>query len=168
VLAQSSRPLIPIHEEIEFLRAYLEIEEARFGSRLRVEIDVSPEVAREHVPPLILQPVVENALKHGLAPKPGPGQLWISAKIIGGQVCLAVEDDGVGPSPGGLKTENGNGSHTQGVGLTNVRQRLATLYQERAYLTLQPREPAGARVTLMVPRNAPTHVGSNGDENPHR
>ena len=168
VLAQSSRPLIPIREEIDFLRAYLEIEEARFGSRLQVEIDVSPEVAREYVPSLILQPVVENALKHGLAPKPGAGRLWISAKIVGDQVCLKVEDDGVGPSAARLRTANGNGAQPHGVGLTNVSQRLTTLYQDRAYLTLEPREPAGARVTLLVPREVPCHVGSNGDENAHR
>ena len=151
VLAQSSRPMIPIREEIEFLRTYLEIEEARFGSRLQVDIDVSPEVGREYVPSLILQPVVENALKHGLGPKTGPGRLWISAKILDNQVCLRVEDDGVGPSLSRLKAENGNGA-PQGVGLTNIRQRLATLYQDRAYLALESREPAGARVTLMVPR----------------
>jgi two-component system LytT family sensor kinase len=171
VLAQSSRPMIPIHEEIEFLRTYLEIEEARFGSRLQVEIDVSEEAAREYVPSLILQPVVENALKHGLAPKPGPGRLWISAKILGDQIRLQVEDDGIGPNSARLNTENGNGAQTHGVGLTNIRQRLATLYQDRAWLTLQPREPAGALVTLMfprdVPRDVPCPVGSNRDENSH-
>jgi two-component system, LytTR family, sensor kinase len=171
VLAQSSQPVIPIRDEIEFVRTYLEIEEARFGTRLQVEINVSPEAEREYVPSLILQPVVENALKHGLAPKPGPGRLWISAKILGDRICLQVEDDGVGPSVGRLKTENGNGAHTQGVGLTNVRQRLATLYQDRAWLALESREPAGARVTLVVPRDVPRDVacavGSNGDENSH-
>lgn len=170
VLAQSSRPLIPIGEEIEFVRTYLEIEEARFGSRLHVEIDVSEKVALEYVPSLILQPVVENALKHGLAPKPGRGHLWISAKLVGDQIRLQVEDDGVGPNSARLNTENGNGAQTQGVGLTNIRQRLATLYQDRAYLTLEPRELAGARVTLVFPRDVPDagcHVGSNGDENSH-
>lgn len=163
VLAQSSRPLIPIYEEMEFLRAYLEIEEARFGDRLQVEIEISSEVALDHVPSLILQPVVENALKHGLAPQPGPGHLWISAKLQGDQVCLKVEDDGVGPSPGSLRKKNGNGGQHAGVGLTNIAQRLTTLYQDRAQVTLERREPIGTCVTLLMPRD----FGRNGDEMPH-
>ncbi|HEV3330603.1 MAG TPA: histidine kinase [Bryobacteraceae bacterium] len=163
VLAQSSRPLIPIREEIEFVRAYLEIEEARFGSRLQVEIDISAEVALDHVPSLILQPVVENALKHGLSPKPGPGRLWILAKLQGDQVCLKVEDDGVGPGSASLRAKNGNGAHTEGVGLTNIAQRLTTLYQDRAQVTLERRDPVGTSVTLLMPRD----FGRNGDAKPH-
>jgi two-component system, LytTR family, sensor kinase len=159
VLAHSSRPLAPVSDEMDFLRTYLEIEEARFGSRLQVEIEVSPDVARDPVPSLILQPLVENALKHGLAPKTGPGRLWISARPQGDRICLAVEDDGVGLC-GAVRNTNGNGLPPQGVGLRNITQRLATLYQDRAHLTLEPRTPEGARVTLLVPRDR----GSNGDE----
>ena len=75
VLANSARPLISLHEEIDFLETYLQIEEARFGSRLQVKIAVDPAVAMEQIPSLILQPIVENALKHGLGPKPGLGHL---------------------------------------------------------------------------------------------
>jgi len=164
VLAHSSRPLAPISDEMDFLRTYLEIEEARFGSRLQVEIEVSPEVAHDPVPSLILQPLVENALKHGLGPKTGPGRLWISARPQGDRICLAVEDDGVGLCGEQLRETNGNGLPSQGVGLRNITQRLATLYQDRAHLTLEPRTPEGARVTLLVPRDR----GSNGDEKSHR
>ena len=87
VLAHSSRPLTTIRDEIEFLRTYLYIEEARFGDRLRVEIEVAPEAAGEAIPSLILQPLVENALKHGLGPKPGPGRLWISVARGGRASC---------------------------------------------------------------------------------
>jgi two-component system, LytTR family, sensor kinase len=171
VLAHSSRPLAPIREEIEFLRTYLEIEEARFGSRLQVQIDVSPEAALDSVPSLILQPVVENALKHGLAPKIGPGRLWISAKVQGDQICLAVEDDGVGPPGAKAGKINGNGFPSHGVGLKNITQRLATLYQDRAQVTLEPRDPEGTRVILLVPRgiaSAPHGfvAGGNGDAKP--
>jgi len=162
VLAQSSRPLAPIHEEIEFLRAYLEIEEARFGSRLQVDFDISPEVELDSVPSLILQPVVENALKHGLAPKTGPGRLWITAKSQGDQLFLAVEDDGVG-SAASIGKSNGN-SLSHGVGLKNITQRLATLYQERAQVSLESRTPSGTRVTLVLPRDS----RRNGDEKPDR
>src|SRR6185369_6190835 len=97
VLAHSSRSMTTIREEMEFLRTYLYIEEARFGDRLHVEIDLAPEIAGELIPSLILQPLVENALKHGLGPKPGPGHLWISARADGERICLRVEDDGIGP-----------------------------------------------------------------------
>jgi two-component system LytT family sensor kinase len=163
VLAHSSRPLAPVSDEMDFLRTYLEIEEARFGSRLQVEIDVSPEVAHDPVPSLILQPLVENALKHGLGPKTGPGRLWITARPEGDRICLAVEDDGVGLYSGAVKKTKGNSLPSQGVGLRNITQRLATLYQNRAHLTLEPRIPEGARVTLLVPRDP----GSNGDEKSH-
>jgi two-component system, LytTR family, sensor kinase len=160
VLAHSSRPLTPIREEIEFLRAYLEIEEARFGSRLQVDIDIAPEVAHDSVPSLILQPVVENALKHGLAPKTGPGRLWISAKNQGDRICLEVEDDGVGPD-GSLGKTNVNSSH--GVGLKNITQRLTTLYQERAQVTLESRNPEGTRVTLLLPRDYTANGNAKSD-----
>lgn len=159
VLANSSRPLVPISDEMEFLRTYLEIEEARFGSRLQVDFDVAPEVAHDPVPSLILQPLVENALKHGLGPKTGPGRLWISARPQGDRICLAIEDDGVGLCDGGFRKSNGSGSASQGVGLRNITQRLATLYQDRANVTLEPRTPEGARVTLLVPRD--TRPNSN-------
>jgi two-component system LytT family sensor kinase len=147
VLANSARPLTPLRDEIEFLRTYLHIEEARFGDRLTVGMDIAPDVAGEPVPSLILQPLVENALKHGLAPKPEPGHLWISARGRNGQVCIHVEDDGMGPG-----TARAGAS---GVGLANVAERLATLYQDRASVKLEPREGGGSRVTVLIPRGAP-------------
>lgn len=162
VLAHSSRSLTSIHEEIEFLRTYLQIEAARFGERLKVEFDVSPDAEAEHIPSLILQPLVENALKHGLAPKLGPGLLSISVRTQGDCVCLRIEDDGVGLDWAGLPgkkpdlaswiTEDGARSPA-GVGLRNVAQRLATLYRDRARMDLELRLTGGTRVTLLVPRS---------------
>jgi two-component system LytT family sensor kinase len=156
VLAHSVRPLTPIGEEIEFLRAYLQIEEARFGGRLHVSIDVGGDVALDHIPSLILQPVVENALKHGLGPKPGPGHLWVSAQPRGHQVCLKVEDDGIGlgvpgPRVPGIVTGFDRRTST-GVGLTNIAQRLAVVYQDQASVSLEPRDQGGTCVTIVVPR----------------
>ena len=142
VLANSSRPLTSIRDEIAFLRTYLYIEEVRFGDRLQVELDMDPEIANEDIPSLILQPLVENALKHGLAPRPGPGRLWISARAENGEIVLRVEDDGIGP-----------GAAPAGVGLSNVADRLATLYQDRASLTLAPRPTGGTRATIRIPRS---------------
>ena len=143
VLAHSSRPLTTVRDEIDFLRAYLYIEEARFGDRLRVEIAVAPEAAGEEVPSLILQPLVENALKHGLGPKPGPGWLRVSVCPEGSLLRLRVEDDGVGLH---------GRRDAQGVGLANVQERLATLYQDRAGVVLEEQEGGGCRVTVRIPR----------------
>jgi two-component system, LytTR family, sensor kinase len=148
VLANSARPLISLHEEMEFLETYLQIEEARFGSRLQVKIAVDPAVAMEQIPSLILQPIVENALKHGLGPKPGPGHLWITAEAEGDQVRLRVEDDGVG-----LKL-NGSHGRLNGVGLENVAQRLNALYQDQGRMTIEVRQAGGTRVTILLPRES--------------
>lgn len=146
VLAHSSRPLTSIRDEVEFLRTYLWIEEVRFGDRLHVEIDVAPSVAGEHLPSLILQPIVENGLRHGLAPKPGPGHLRIAAALEDGHVRVTVEDDGMGIGS--------SAATNTGLGLSNVAERLRTLYQERASLTLEPRPGGGTRVTLLIPRDS--------------
>lgn len=151
VLMHSSRPLTSVREEIDFVGRYLFIEEARFGDRLKFEMDVSPDVAAHRIPSLILQPLVENSLKHGLAPKPGRGHLWIKAALRGTDVCLTVEDDGVGAAraertPAGLPR-----SGASGVGLRNVAERLQTLYQNRATFAFEPRATGGTRVTLRIP-----------------
>ena len=151
VLANSVRPLVSLEEEVEFLRTYLQIEEARFGDRLRVEIIMDPAVTMEPIPSLILQPIVENALKHGLAPKPGPGHLWIIADCKGDQLRLRVEDDGVGPGNGTSKRNRSNG-HSPGVGLQNVAQRLNALYQDQSRMTLEMRKAGGTCVTILLPR----------------
>jgi two-component system LytT family sensor kinase len=153
VLANSARPLIPLHEEVEFLETYLQIEEARFGSRLQVKIAVDPAVAMEQIPSLMLQPIVENALKHGLGPKPGTGHLWITAEADGNQVRLRVEDDGVGPAIGVLKL-NGSNGRSNGVGLENVAQRLNALYQDQGRMTIEVRQAGGTRVTILLPRES--------------
>jgi two-component system LytT family sensor kinase len=161
VLSRSSRPLTSLCDEIAFLRTYLEIEKARFGDRLQVDIDVPPEVSSETIPSLILQPVVENALRHGLAPKPGPGRLRIAARAEGDAMRLTVEDDGLGPDPQVVARPSRRGAPggdanpvagSAGVGLANVRQRLAALYRDRAVMSLERQATGGTRVTIVVPR----------------
>ncbi len=151
VLAHSNRSLTSVQDELEFLRAYLSIEEVRFRDRLQVEIEAVPETTREQIPSLILQPLVENALKHGLAPKPGLGHLWVSAGFEGDRLRLRVEDDGIGLNGTGRR-----GPHHNGVGLSNIAERLKTLYRDRASMEIEPRDAGGSRVTLLIPR------GSNG------
>jgi two-component system, LytTR family, sensor kinase len=147
VLAHSNRSLTSVQDELDFLQTYLSIEEVRFRDRLQVEIEAAPETAHEEIPSLILQPLVENALKHGLAPKPGPAHLWISAGLEGDCLRLRIEDDGVGL--------NGSGRgrpYQSGVGLSNVAERLRTLYRDRASVEIEPRAAGGSRVTLLIPR----------------
>jgi two-component system LytT family sensor kinase len=145
VLAHSSRSMTTIREEVEFLRTYLYIEEARFGDRLRVTIDVTADAAAQPIPSLILQPLVENAMKHGLGPKPGRGNIWISAHLEGDQVCVKIEDDGMGLRSGPA------GEPNECHGLTNVAARLRALYGDSASVKLDPRERGGASVTLRIP-----------------
>jgi two-component system, LytTR family, sensor kinase len=142
VLAHSARPLTLIHDEIHFLRTYLYIEEDRFRERLQVWIEVAPELEEAQIPTLILQPIVENALKHGLAPKPGIGHLWISAETIDGRIRLRVEDDGIGLDPH---------RKNEGHGLRNVAERLKTLYRDRGGVAVEPREGGGCRATVWIP-----------------
>lgn len=147
VMAHSARPLTSVHDEMEFLRTYLNIEEVRFGDRLRVEFHVDPVAAALEIPSLILQPLVENALKHGLGPKTGPGRLWISAQLETDEICLRVEDDGLGRQ-----------SDVRGLGLTNVSERLRTLYGDRANMTLETRESGGTCVTVRIPCRTDEHL----------
>jgi LytS/YehU family sensor histidine kinase len=111
---------VPLEEELRFLDGYLEIERARFRDRLAVTTRVDPGTMRARVPSLILQPLVENAIRHGVAPRAAPGSVEIRAEHEDGVLRLVVKDDGPGePAPGG---------HTDGVGLANTRARLRRLY----------------------------------------
>ena len=164
VLAHSARPHVTVREEMDFLRAYLHIEEARFGERLRVSFDTAPEIAAHPIPTLLLQPLVENALKHGLAPKPGAGHLWIAARAEAGWLRLCVEDDGMGlrhaervpvpspicgPAPDPTASRPRNVS--TGTGLLNIRHRLETLYRQRSIFKLEPRAGGGCRAVICIP-----------------
>jgi len=145
VLASSERQLASLEEEMRFVQTYLSIEQARFGDRLRVRLEFDPRLAAEPVPSLLLQPVVENALKHGLAPKPGVVNLAVLARKHGNFLCLEVEDDGVGPGAAEDKPES------NGLGLRNLTSRLSNLYGQSASLRLEPGAKSGSRVTILIP-----------------
>jgi two-component system LytT family sensor kinase len=153
VLLHADRPLSAIDEEIDFLRSYLEIEQIRFGERLLVEFDVEQAIAHAAIPSLILQPLVENAIKHGIAPKVGKSKILIQAKRRDGMVLLSVEDDGIGLFANGKQLGrflSGAGSGA-GVGLQNVRERLQTMYGATASLSLVDLPSGGSRATLEIP-----------------
>ena len=120
--SRSEAACVPLHEELEFLQKYLEIEQTRFQDRLTVEYDIDPETLDAEVPRLILQPLVENAIKHGVAPRTGPGRIAIGSRTENQQLQLTVRDNGAG-----LSSAARAGLH-DGVGLSNTRNRLECLY----------------------------------------
>ena len=120
--SRSGAACVPLHEELEFLQKYLEIEQTRFQDRLTVESEIDPDTLDAEVPRLILQPLVENAIKHGVAPRSAPGRISISSRTEGNQLCLTVRDNGPG-----LSGDARAGLH-EGVGLSNTRDRLECLY----------------------------------------
>ena len=146
VLKRSEDDFVPLADELGMTRSYLEIEQARFEDRLRVEADVAPDTLGKLVPNLILQPLVENAVKHGLAAKMGPGTVRIEARLANGSLCLAVLDDGVGMTPSTLAR-----AFESGVGLRNLRERLRHLYGLDGVPAIVSRPGEGTRVEIRLP-----------------
>ena len=141
-LRRSSMPMSTVGEEIDYVRACLALEHARFGDRLRVEWTVDDRLKPVALAPLVLQPLVENALAHGIGAMAGGGTIRITVAGDDDHMILSVEDDGPGfPA-----------SVVEHTGLGNLRERLATLYGPRATLRLESPSPAGARVSVSIPR----------------
>jgi len=143
--------MVPLREEIDLVERYLEIEEIRFGDRLRVKIDVDPGVSEVPVPYLLLQPLVENAVRHGIAPHTDAGVVRVAARPVttNGRegVELTVADSGPGyPNDGEQVLED-----SEGVGLANTERRLETLYGDAHTLELGDAAEGGARVTIRLP-----------------
>ena len=137
---------VPLDEEIRTLQPFLEVEEIRLGGRLRVEWDVDPAVRGAWVPHMVLQPLVENAIKHGLAGREGGGCVALSARRGGPWLELAVRDDGVGMDEAARRGAPGGG-----IGTANTRARLAHLYGEAHALSIAPARGGGTRVSLRLP-----------------
>jgi two-component system LytT family sensor kinase len=136
---------ISLSSELDFIRRYLLIEQFRFPDRLRVEIDVPPELLTAEVPNLILQPLVENAIRHGIARSSSASLVRITARRQDGWLKLAVEDDGLGfPATWQWDT-------SEGIGLKNTRVRLKQLYGDQQELAIGMAEPGGAIVRLKIP-----------------
>ena len=134
---------VPLWRELEFLRLYLSIEEVRFQDRLRVRIATEPHLSDAMVPHMVLQPIVENAVRHGLGQSEEAVGIDIEARRNDGQLVLTVSDDGRGSAEGALKR--------RGVGLTNTENRLAALYGGAGSLLVERRAPRGVRVTVALP-----------------
>lgn len=135
---------VPLKEELDVLQKYVEIEQTRFGSRLNVEMHIDPEVLDAQVPSLALQPLVENAIRHGIAPNARPGWIAVHAARDGDELVMQIRDSGDGLPPDRLMALN------RGVGLDNTRARLEHLYRERYQFTFSNLE-RGFCVTIRIP-----------------
>ena len=146
---------ITLQSELEFVGKYLEIEQTRFHDRLKVHMDVPPDLLGVYVPSLALQPLVENAIKHGISVDSAAGRLEIAAQLHNGRVRLCIRDDGPGPAPGSRLRF--------GVGLANVQSRLKQLYGDESSLELTGGDGRGCEAIITIPLRS-----SHEDQSPHR
>jgi two-component system, LytTR family, sensor kinase len=145
---------VPLRRELDFLRLYLSIEQVRFQDRLRVELSADPALLDAAVPHMALQPIVENAVRHGVGRSSAAGKIQISASRLDATLKVEVKDDGPGfPNP--------NSAERLGIGLANTRSRLEQLYGAAAQLTVENGEHGGAVVTMSLPYHVAPGMGEN-------
>ncbi len=144
VNASTSRVTIPLADELAIVREYLAIEEARYGKRLRARVTVQEGVLECPVPPLILQPIVENSVRHGISAVSTAGCIAISAERVRDQLRLVVHDDGPGPTAGASRPGSG-------MGLRSTAERLAQMYGTLAELSVDGDAARGTTVTISIP-----------------
>jgi len=144
-----------LQEELRNVERYLVLEQARFGDRLEISLLIAPEVLPVTVPYLIVQPLVENAVRHGLAGKEGTGHLGITARDRGAEAEIAIEDDGVGSDPEQIRRILDGQGEGDSIGLGNVDARLRQVYGDPFGLVVETAPGAGTRVTFRVPKFAP-------------
>ena len=148
---RSASDRVPLGDEIEFVRDYLALESLRLGKRLRVEWELDPDTFADEIPPLSLQPLVENAIQHGIAPRVDGGRVGIRSarNLMNRGLDLSVEDDGAGCEPATLDDP---APARSGIGLTALRRRFALDYDGRARLQIRTQPGAGFRVDLWIPQ----------------
>jgi LytS/YehU family sensor histidine kinase len=144
-LDHADHELVTLKEETEFLRAYLDIEQVRFGDRLKVTFEMEPQTLSAQVPHLILQPLVENAIQHAIAPRAARGHINIEAKRLNSLLRVAISDSGPGIG------SNANLLGKKGVGLTNVRTRLHQIYGPDFRFELTNAGESGLTVVMEIP-----------------
>ncbi|ATE56347.1 histidine kinase [Actinosynnema pretiosum] len=142
-----------LSEELRSIDQYLALERARFGERLQVTLQIAPEVLPVTVPFLCLQPLVENAVRHGMEGKVGPGLISITAEDAGDEARITVEDDGIGMDPEALRrTLAGKVGATAGIGLGNIDERLRRCYGDDYGLVVETAQGLGTKVSVRVPK----------------
>jgi two-component system, LytTR family, sensor kinase len=143
VLSDMDAQEVALSRELEYLRLYLSIEQVRFSDRLQVEIEANPEILDAAVPHMGLQPIVENAVRHGIAKSAAAGFIRIGASRVNDQLEITVTDNGSGIPA--------SGAEHKGIGLSNTRARLRQLYGDTATLTIVPGERGGTTVVMSIP-----------------
>jgi two-component system LytT family sensor kinase len=167
VLLKHREAFVPFSEELAFTDDYLDIEVVRFGEKLRVVKEIAEETLPVVVPSMLLQPLIENSIKHGLEPRIGGGTVTLRSRILSdGRLMLEVEDDGIGMDAepandlSALASESvwagagagyGAGSRPGGIGMRNVRERMEVLYGKQAEVQIESRPGRGTKVTLVMP-----------------
>jgi sensor histidine kinase YesM len=150
---------VSLGRELEYVRLYLAIEQVRFQDRMSVEMAVDPDVIDAAVPHMVLQPIVENAIRHGIGGSSAAGKIRIAARRVNDALEMKVQDDGPGLAAA-------NAGQTRGIGLTNTRARLQQLFGEAASLTVENDEQRGVIATIVLPfRPAETGPDANWIEN---
>ena len=135
---------VTVRQELDFLERYIDIQKARFSDRLAVSIAIEPEAMEARIPNLLLQPLVENAILHGIAAKSGPGRVDVRGRVEEGRLHLEVSDDGPGLPVGGKRAK-------EGVGLSNTRERIEKIYGANGRLTLRSEPGRGVTVQIVLP-----------------
>ena len=140
---------VPLRDELKFTDDYLDIEVVRFGAeKLRVEKEIDPETLEIMVPSILLQPLIENSIKHGLEPRIQGGTVTVRSRLAGDRVHIEVADDGVGMSDGSVSALPRTGA---GIGIKNIRERLEVLYGDRAHLSVVSNPGRGTVVSIEIP-----------------
>ena len=137
---------ITLRQELQALKLYLDIEKVRFEERLNLDLDISEDSERALIPSLLMQPLVENAIKYGIVQSEGGGHLRIAAKVFAGDLLIELSDDGPG-----LQLVDGEPPESNGVGLRNTRERLVELYGNRHSFRLSKTEPQGLTIHIRIP-----------------
>lgn len=137
---------VDLAHEMETSRLYLDIEKVRFGERMQVEIDVSEPAQRALVPSMLLQPLIENSIKHAISRQEQGGYIRLSARVVNGRLILEVADNGPGIDPTRL-----NDGRSPGVGVANIRNRLKEIYGDRHRIIFSNNQPTGCKVTVEIP-----------------
>jgi two-component system, LytTR family, sensor kinase len=152
-LLKDREAYVPFAEELAFTDDYLDIEVVRFGEKLRVVKEIAPETLAVPVPSMLLQPLIENSIKHGLEPRIDGGTVTLRSRILtDGRLLLEVEDDGIGMD---AEREGEVGSRGGGIGMRNVRERMEVMYGPAAEVEMVSRPGRGTKVTLIMPQLEP-------------
>ena len=142
---------VPLEDELAFTDDYLDIEVIRFGEKLRVVKEITDEALLLEVPSMLLQPLIENSIKHGLEPRIGGGTVTLRGWVASGQLLVEVEDDGVGIGPDRAVEPGALASEGMGIGMRNVRERIQVLYEGRGEVEVVSRPGRGTRIRLSLP-----------------